>query len=130
MKKITITVTLFGSVAAGVGDNDSVQEYGFDSRPFRASLLKMSSDVETIANCADSAKALRNDWVCCKVACGLVSRCRRSPTDHGARTQVREVEFAVCKVLEQQSMMATINNHRCPYSCSAPWCEPFQVRKA
>jgi hypothetical protein len=27
------------------------------------SLLKISSDVEAIANCADTAKALRNDWV-------------------------------------------------------------------
>jgi hypothetical protein len=83
------------------------------------SLLKISSDVETIANCANSAKALRNDWVCCNVACGLLSRYPRSPADHGARMQVREVEFAACKVLEPQSMipnLATINNRRCSIS--------------
>jgi hypothetical protein len=56
------------------------------------------------------------------VACGLVTRYRRSPADHGARTPVREVEFAACKVLEPQSMMpnlATINNRRCSISRSS-----------
>ena len=57
------------------------------------SLLKISSDVETIANCADSAKTLRNDWVCCNVACGLVSRCRRPIAAVPARGMSGDLEM-------------------------------------